>query len=89
MGKKKYPQDGRKIFVRYANRKLYDTQTSAYVTVQAIAKLPAGSFKVIDQRTREDITNDVILSALTSHFEKNPETFATVKDEMVSRFLQN
>jgi polyhydroxyalkanoate synthesis regulator protein len=87
--KNKYPQDGRKVFVRYGNRKLYDIETSKYTTVAAVAKLPLGSFVVYDHTSKEDITNDVLLSALNTHFSNNIEAFETVKADLVTRFLQN
>ncbi len=86
---KKHVSDGRRVFVRYSNRKLYDTKTSSYTTVQAIAKLALGSFVVYDKVTNEDITSDVLLSALTTHFSNNIASFETVKQDLVTRFLQS
>ncbi len=47
-----------KIIKRYQNRKLYDTDESAYVTLDEIARMiKAGeTIKVIDNRTKNDIT---------------------------------
>jgi|GEM_PF-588564 len=47
-----------KIIKRYQNRKLYDTEESAYVTLDEISKMiKAGeTVKVIDNRTKNDIT---------------------------------
>jgi len=52
------------LIKRYANRKLYNTQTSRYITLKGIAELiDAGEdVRVIDNETGEDITN-VALSA--------------------------
>jgi polyhydroxyalkanoate synthesis repressor PhaR len=54
------------IVKKYENRKLYHTATSKYITVQELAKLPLGSFKVVDHKTNQDITMEVLLSALSN-----------------------
>ena len=43
---------------RYANRKLYDTKTKEYITLDKIAKLlkAGGEISVLDNKTGEDIT---------------------------------
>lgn len=47
-----------KIVKRYANRKLYDTERSCYVTLEDIAVMirSGDEVKVIDNRTGEDLT---------------------------------
>ncbi|TDJ12465.1 MAG: transcriptional regulator, partial [Deltaproteobacteria bacterium] len=46
------------LIKRYANRKLYNTQTSRYITLKGISELiEAGEeIRVIDNETGEDIT---------------------------------
>lgn len=85
----KYTADGKKVFIRYPNRKLYDTVESKYINVAVVAKLPLGTFVVLDNTTKEDITTDVLLSALNTFFSNNITQFETVKEELVKRFLQN
>ena len=48
-----------RIIKRYANRKLYDTRDSRYVTLQQIAEYVRGGEEVsiIDNTTKEDLTN--------------------------------
>jgi polyhydroxyalkanoate synthesis repressor PhaR len=48
-----------KVIKRYTNRKLYDTVESRYVTLDEIAEMvKAGAeVKVIDNRTKEDLTS--------------------------------
>jgi len=54
--------DGRlkkvKLVKRYANRKLYDTQRSCYVTLDEIAEMirTGDEVRVIDNKTKEDLT---------------------------------
>jgi polyhydroxyalkanoate synthesis repressor PhaR len=47
------------LIKRYANRKLYNTQTSRYITLKGIAELIDGDedVRVIDNETGEDITS--------------------------------
>jgi polyhydroxyalkanoate synthesis repressor PhaR len=47
------------LIKRYANRKLYNTQTSRYITLKGIAELIEGDedVRVIDNETGEDITS--------------------------------
>ena len=47
------------LIKRYANRKLYNTATSRYITLKGIAELLEGGeeVKVIDNETGEDITS--------------------------------
>ena len=48
-----------RIIKRYANRKLYDTQASRYVTLEDIAQLikDGEDLRVIDNKTKEDLTS--------------------------------
>lgn len=57
---------GLKIVKRYANRKLYDTEESKYVTLRDVAGYVQGGLEVqvIDNRTKADITGQTLLQAL-------------------------
>src|SRR5271169_2955196 len=50
------------IIKKYANRRLYNTQTSSYVTLDHLCEMvKAGTeFQVLDARTGEDITRSVL-----------------------------
>ena len=50
------------IVKKYANRRLYDTQTSTYVTLEDLALMvrEERDFIVIDAKTKEDITHSVL-----------------------------
>jgi polyhydroxyalkanoate synthesis repressor PhaR len=54
-----------RVVKRYANRKLYDTRDSRYVTLQQIAELvrEGEDVRIIDNRTKEDLT-DVTLAQI-------------------------
>ncbi|MBU6206910.1 MAG: polyhydroxyalkanoate synthesis repressor PhaR [Alphaproteobacteria bacterium] len=50
------------IIKKYANRRLYDTETSSYITLDTLAVMTreGRNFKVIDAKTNEDITRTVL-----------------------------
>ncbi len=51
-----------RIIKRYQNRKLYDTETSRYITLDELAHLISEGveFKVVENKTGEDITSTVL-----------------------------
>ncbi|HET8611633.1 MAG TPA: polyhydroxyalkanoate synthesis repressor PhaR [Sphingomonas sp.] len=50
------------IIKKYANRRLYNTETSSYITLDHLAAMTreGRDFKVVDARTDEDITHSVL-----------------------------
>jgi polyhydroxyalkanoate synthesis repressor PhaR len=54
--------DGPVIIKKYANRRLYNTQSSKYITLDFLADLTRKEidFKVLDAKTNEDITHSVL-----------------------------
>lgn len=50
------------IIKKYANRRLYNTETSAYITLDDLAKMTrvGREFQVVDAKTGEDITHNVL-----------------------------
>lgn len=50
------------IIKKYANRRLYNTETSAYITLEHLARLTRSGreFVVLDAKTGEDITHNVL-----------------------------
>ena len=50
------------IVKKYANRRLYDTQKSAYITLEDLCALVKQDveFKVLDAKTDEDLTRSVL-----------------------------
>ncbi len=55
-----------RLIKRYANRKLYDTQDSRYVTLQQIAEMVGRGedVKIIDNKSKEDLTNVTLAQIL-------------------------
>lgn len=60
--KKNNAGDGVVVIKKYANRRLYDTESSSYVTLDHLAAMTRAGrdFKVVDARTEEDITHNVL-----------------------------
>ena len=52
-----------RIIKKYANRRLYDTDTSQYITLNDLKGLVAGgeAVRVIDARSKQDISREVLL----------------------------
>ena len=53
-------------YVKYPNRRIYDTESSRYVSFQDIRKRIAEGCGIIvlDNKTKEDVTREVLLSIL-------------------------
>ncbi|OQW80089.1 MAG: polyhydroxyalkanoate synthesis repressor PhaR [Proteobacteria bacterium ST_bin14] len=60
--KKTASDDGIVIIKKYANRRLYNTETSSYITLEHLAAMTreGREFKVVDAKTDEDITHNVL-----------------------------
>jgi len=56
------PEDDLVIIKKYANRRLYDTESSSYITLDRLAEMvrQKREFKVIDAKSGEDITHNVL-----------------------------
>ncbi len=52
------PMEGPRVYKKYANRRIYDTFASGYVTLEELAEVvrQGGEVKVIDAKTKEDVT---------------------------------
>ena len=50
------------VIKKYANRRLYDTESSSYITLERLAEMvrQKREFKVVDARSGEDITHSVL-----------------------------
>jgi polyhydroxyalkanoate synthesis repressor PhaR len=76
---KKQASDGVVIVKKYANRRLYNTETSSYITLDHLAAMiRAGrDFKVVDAKTDEDITHNVLTQIIMEE-ESRGETMLPV-----------
>jgi polyhydroxyalkanoate synthesis repressor PhaR len=60
--RKQHSGDGTVIIKKYANRRLYNTESSSYITLDHLAAMVRAGrdFKVVDARSDEDITHNVL-----------------------------
>jgi polyhydroxyalkanoate synthesis repressor PhaR len=60
------------VVKKYANRRLYNTSTSSYVTLEDLAKMikDGGDFIVHDAKTGEDITRSVLTQIIVEQEQK-------------------
>src|SRR6187399_1329785 len=65
-----------RIIKRYANRKLYDTQHSRYVTLDQISEMirNGDEVKIVDNKSKEDLTS-VTLAQIIFEEEKKQRSF--------------
>jgi len=75
------------LIKRYANRKLYNTQTSRYITLKGIAELlEAGEeVRVVDNETGEDITSVALSQILVDSERTNTSPSPTLISQIFGR----
>lgn len=76
---KKAASDGVVIIKKYANRRLYNTETSSYITLEHLAAMTreGRDFKVVDAKTDDDITHNVLTQIIMEE-ESRGETMLPV-----------
>ena len=59
-------QPGVRLLKKYPNRRLYDTQTSSYITLADVKLmvLSGQNFVVVDAKTSEDLTRSILLQII-------------------------
>ena len=75
------------LIKRYANRKLYNTQSSRYITLKGIAELlDAGEeVQVVDNETGEDITSVALSQILVDSERSNESPSPTLISQIFGR----
>src|SRR5689334_25127770 len=65
---------------KYANRRLYNTATSSYVTLEDLAKMvkEGGEFVVYDAKTGEDITRSVLTQIIVEEEQKGGQNLLPI-----------
>lgn len=81
----------KRIIKKYPNRRLYDTTESKYVTLHDIRKLVLDGigFTVIDKKTSEDITRNILLQVIIEQEEEGEPLFSTDVLEQIIGFYGN
>lgn len=77
-----------RLIKKYPNRRLYDTQTSTYVTLADIKELvmASESFKVLDAKTDEDLTRSILLQIILEEEACGMPIFSTQMLQQMIRF---
>ena len=80
-----------RLIKKYPNRRLYDTQTSTYVTLSDIKNLVMGGeiFKVVDAKTEEDLTRNILLQIILEEEAGGAPVFSTQMLSQIIRFYGN
>jgi polyhydroxyalkanoate synthesis repressor PhaR len=75
----------RHLIKKYANRKLYDTRTSKYITLEAIGELvrDGHEIKVVDRDTGNDLTQVILSQIVLSHEKRGPERLVDAGGEAI------
>jgi polyhydroxyalkanoate synthesis repressor PhaR len=62
----RYNPNAKRVIKKYPNRRLYDTDTSAYITLSEVKRLVMASegFEVRDAKTGEDLTRSILLQII-------------------------
>ncbi|MBH9554060.1 polyhydroxyalkanoate synthesis repressor PhaR [Inhella gelatinilytica] len=82
------PTAAPRVLKKYPNRRLYDTQTSAYVTLQDVKAmvLDGQHFEVRDAKTGEDLTRAILLQIILEEETGGVPLFSTPMLEQIIRF---
>jgi polyhydroxyalkanoate synthesis repressor PhaR len=72
-------EDTVRTIKKYPNRRIYDTQDSKYITVSDVRDMVvAGTeFKIIDAKTKKDITRSVLLQIIIEQESETNPLFST------------
>jgi polyhydroxyalkanoate synthesis repressor PhaR len=83
--------DAKRIIKKYPNRRLYDTTESKYVTLHDVRRLVLDgvSFCVIDKKSGEDITRNILLQIIIEQEEEGEPLFSTDVLEQLIGFYGN
>ena len=76
-----------RLIKKYPNRRLYDTESSTYITIEDVKKLVLDqvAFKVEDAKTREDLTRSILLQII---LEEEAHGVPMFSSDMLSRIIR-
>ncbi len=80
-----------RIIKKYPNRRLYDTETSSYITLADVKKLVLEQvqFKVEDAKTKEDLTRSILLQIILEEESAGAPMFSSDMLSQIIRFYGN
>ncbi|MBV6273836.1 polyhydroxyalkanoate synthesis repressor PhaR [Alcaligenaceae bacterium CGII-47] len=81
-------QNPDRLIKKYPNRRLYDTQTSAYITLVDVKQLVLGdeAFRVVDAKSGEDLTRSILLQIILEEESGGMPMFSATALSQIIRF---
>ena len=80
-----------RLIKKYPNRRLYDTETSSYITLTDVKKMVLGgqNFVVRDAKTAEDLTRSILLQIILEEETGGVPMFSAQSLAQIIRFYGN
>jgi len=80
-----------RLIKKYPNRRLYDTQTSTYITLVDVKQLVIDQeeFQVVDAKTGEDLTRPILLQIILEEEQAGAPMFTSPVLAQIIRFYGN
>jgi polyhydroxyalkanoate synthesis repressor PhaR len=80
-----------RVIKKYPNRRLYDTQTSGYITLGDVKKLVLSGqpFKVLDAKSDEDLSRSILLQIILEEEAGGAPLFSAAMLSQMIRFYGN
>jgi len=80
-----------RIIKKYPNRRLYDTETSSYITLQDVKRLVLEhiEFRVEDAKTKDDLTRAILLQIILEEETAGAPMFSSGMLSQIIRFYGN
>jgi len=80
-----------RLIKKYPNRRLYDTETSTYITLGDVKKLVLDNteFRVEDAKTKEDLTRSILLQIILEEETAGAPMFSSDMLSQIIRFYGN
>ncbi len=77
-----------RLIKKYPNRRLYDTEDSKYITLDDARQMVVDEvpFKVVDQKTGEDLTRSILLQIIMEQESSGESLFG---NDVLSEFIRN
>src|SRR5690349_19268287 len=77
-----------RLIKKYPNRRLYDTQTSSYITLSDVKQLVLESdeFTVVDAKTNEDLTRSILLQIILEEEAHGAPMFSSAVLSQIIRY---
>lgn len=77
-----------RLIKKYPNRRLYDTQTSSYITLTDVKQLVLDNeeFNVVDAKTNEDLTRSILLQIILEEESNGTPMFSSTALSQIIRY---